>query len=45
LLKLGEKASQLTLCLAFNGFTLRYVADLVLNSSVSSQIVYLCRNR
>jgi len=40
-LKLGEKASQLTLLsLAFDGFTLRYAADLVLNSTGSSQIVF-----
>jgi len=46
LFKLGEKASQLTLlCFAFDGFTLRYLADVVLNSTVSSQIVYVCRNR
>jgi len=32
------------LCLAFDGFTLRYAADLVMNSTVSSQIVYLCHN-
>jgi len=39
---LREKASQLTLiCFAFDGFTLWYVADLVLNSTVSSQIFYL----
>jgi len=45
-LKLGEKTSQLTLlCLAFDGFTLRYADDLVLNSTVSSQIIYLCHNR
>jgi len=37
---LSKKASQLTLlCLAFDGFTFRYAADLVLNSTVSSQIV------
>jgi len=36
---------QLTrLCLALDGFTLRYAAGLVLNSTVSSQIVYLCHN-
>jgi len=41
-----RRKSQLTfLCLAFYGFTLRYAADLVLNSTVSSQMVYLCRNR
>jgi len=40
LLKLGEKASQHTcLCLNFDSFTLRYTADLALNSTVSSQIV------
>ena len=44
-LKLGEKASQRTLlCLAFDGFTFRYAADLVLNSTVSSQIVHLFHN-
>jgi len=42
---LGEKASQLKLFLAFHGFTLRYAADLVLNSAVLSQIVYLCCNQ
>jgi len=43
---LDEKASQLTLlCLAFDGLTFRYAAELVLNSSVSSQCVHLCRNR
>ena len=44
-LKLGEKASQRTLLfLAFDGFTFRYAADLVLNSTVSSQIVHLFHN-
>jgi len=44
-LKLDIKAVQLTLhCLAFDGSTPRYVADLVLNSTVSSQMVYLCSN-
>jgi len=43
---LGEKALQLTLLfLAFDDFTLRYAADLVLNATVLTQIVYLCRNR
>jgi len=43
---LGEKTLQLTLlCLVFDGFTLRFAADLVLNSTISSKIVYLCRNR
>jgi len=38
---LGEKTSQATLfCLAFDGFILS-AADLVHNSTVSSQIVYL----
>ena len=37
--------SQLTLCLAFDGFTIRYAADLSVNLSVLSQIVYLYRNR
>jgi len=37
---LCEKTLQLTLlCLAFDSFTLRYAADLVLNVTVSSQIV------
>jgi len=37
---LCEKTLQLTLlCLAFDGFTLRYAADLVLDVTVSSQIV------
>jgi len=37
---LGEKASQLTLLrLALDGFTLRYVADLILSPTVPSQIV------
>jgi len=36
---------QLTLlCLVFDVFTLRFAADLVLNSTVLSQIVYLCHN-
>jgi len=43
---LGEKTSQLTLlCLAFDRFKLRYAADVVLNSTVSTQIVYLWRDR
>jgi len=33
------------LCLAFDSFTIGYAAGLVNNSTVSSQIVYLCRNR
>jgi len=42
---LVEKALQLTdLCLAFDSFTLCCAADLVLNSTISSQIVYLCHN-
>jgi len=32
------KKRRLTLCLAFDDFTLRYAADLVLNPTVSSQI-------
>ena len=45
-LKSGERASQLTLlCLVFDGSILRYAADLVLNSTVLLQIVYLPRNR
>jgi len=39
---LGEKALQIThLCLAFESFTLRFAAELVPNSTVLSQIVYL----
>jgi len=42
---MGEKASQLTLlCLALDGFTFRYAVDLVVNSTVSSQIFYVCHN-
>ena len=40
-MKFGEKASNLPFFLTFNGFTLRYSA-IVLNSTVSSQTVYLC---
>jgi len=43
---LDEKAWQLTLlCLAFHGFILCYTGDLVLNSTVSSHIVYFCHNQ
>jgi len=45
-LKVGEKESQPTLLfLAFDSLKLRCAADLVLNSTVSSHIVYLCCNR
>jgi len=38
--------SQVTpFCLTFDGFTLRYATDLVLDSTVPSQIVYLWHNR
>ena len=33
-----------TFCLAFDDLTLRYAADLVLNLTVSSHIINLCRN-
>jgi len=44
LLKIGWKSVELTLCLAFDGCTLNFAEDLVLNSTVPSQILYLCRS-
>jgi len=39
---MGEKTSQLTLLgLAFDGFTLRYAADMVLHSTISSHRLFV----